>query len=63
MKEYDYNILENANEATMMFADDADSIEDRARFVRIVYKDGHRKELNISCDSYAAIVHDIFKHI
>ena len=91
MKDYEYNILENANEAAMMFADDADAIEDRGRFirnvgrlaaqtregvkrldylggdhpelVRIVYKDGHRKELDISCDSYAAIVKDIFKHI
>ena len=90
MKEYEYNILEKANEAAMMFADDADAIEDRGRFVRnvgrlaaqtregvkridylggepelvrIVYKDGHRQEINISHDSYAAITRDIFKYI
>lgn len=90
MKEYEYNILENANETAMMFADDADAIEDRGRFVRnvgrlaaqtregvkrvdylggapelvrIVFKDGHRHEVNITADSYQAIARDIFKHI
>lgn len=90
MKEYEYFILEPADEASKMFADDDDAIEDRARFVRnvgrlaaqtregvkrldylggdpelvrIVFKDGHRREINITADSYQAIARDIFKHI